>query len=300
MNSDMGMDRIGSAQIHCEIINNHQNYIMANQTNEKYWAAKERLRFIESYAWWKGVVQRQDLQETFGLSLAQASSDLQYYLEMNPSALSYNMRKKRYEASDNMKCMLTVPCLDDAISRFFGASMPFAWPAQGDAVERVSVVSMPVRAASPVVERKVFIAVLNTNRIKIKYASLNSGKDDWRWIVPHAFGHDGSRWHVRAWCEQNQDYRDFVLSRITDVSNVKHEGSLPVPDKEWQTEVTLKVKPNSALTEEQQKMVERDYGMTKGVLKLKVSKAMEGYVRQRLGLPLESGAAVIPLLQETK
>ncbi len=50
-----------------------------NKTNDQNWAATERLRFIETCAWWKGIVQRQDLVGLFGISMAQASSDLQRY-----------------------------------------------------------------------------------------------------------------------------------------------------------------------------------------------------------------------------
>jgi len=50
---------------------------MGNKTNDQNWAATERLRFIEACAWWKGIVQRQDLVGLFGISMAQASSDLQ-------------------------------------------------------------------------------------------------------------------------------------------------------------------------------------------------------------------------------
>jgi hypothetical protein len=76
---------------------------MGNKTNDQNWAATERLRFIEACAWWKGIVQRQDLVGLFGISMAQASSDLQRYLEMNPSAFVYNLRQKRYEATAEMK-----------------------------------------------------------------------------------------------------------------------------------------------------------------------------------------------------
>jgi len=48
----------------------------------------ERLRFIEAGAWWKGRVNCQDLAGLFGASMAQASSDLQRYLELNPIAMN--------------------------------------------------------------------------------------------------------------------------------------------------------------------------------------------------------------------
>jgi len=70
---------------------------MGNKTNDQNWAATERLRFIEVCAWWKGIVNRNDLVGLFGISMAQASLDLHRYLEMNPDAFVYNLRQKRYE-----------------------------------------------------------------------------------------------------------------------------------------------------------------------------------------------------------
>ena len=35
-----------------------------------------------------------------------------------------------------------------------------------------------------------------------------------RLIAPHTLVYTGMRWHVRAYCEKNGQYRDFVLSRL--------------------------------------------------------------------------------------
>jgi len=56
------------------------------------------------------------------------------------------------------------------------------------------------------VERRIFLAVLERLRVRVRYASVHSGTDAWRWLQPRVFAHDGNRWHVRAWCEQRADY----------------------------------------------------------------------------------------------
>ncbi len=271
---------------------------MGNSTNDRNWAAMERLRFIESCAWWKGIVQRQDLVGVFGVSMAQASSDLQRYLEMNPAAFVYNLRKKRYEAMPEMKCVLTVPNLDEAVTRFLDGDVRGAWcaaSATGDG--RVEMLQMPLRKAAVEVERRILLAILNGFRIKVRYASVNSGKEEWRWFLPHALGHNGARWHVRAWCEKNADFRDFTLSRIAEVEWSRESSPLPSKDKDWETIITLKVTANPKLSAEQCKAVERDYAMTAGVLKIKVRKAMEGYLRDRLGIAMADGKMPVRLLE---
>ncbi len=51
------------------------------------------------------------------------------------------------------------------------------------------------------------------------------------------------------------------------------------------------------LTTDQRKMVEQDYAITGGSLKLNVRKAMEGYLRDRLGLTMADGKLPVRLLQ---
>ena len=161
----------------------------------------------------------------------------------------------------------------------------------------IAVLKMPVREASAAVERRVFLAVLNGLRIKVRYASVNSGKEEWRWLRPHALGHNGARWHVRAWCEKNSDFRDFTLSRIAEIEWSREQAALPAQDKDWEQWVTLQVRPHKGLSDEQRKAVERDYAMRNGVLKLKVRKAMEGYLRDRLGLTMADGKPALRLLE---
>lgn len=274
---------------------------MGNRTNDQNWAAMERLRFIEACAWWKGVVKRQDLAGLFGVSMAQSSSDLQRYLEMNPGAFVYNMRQKRYEGVSEMSCILTTPRLDDAVQRFLGAG------GRGGVFEgvtdelagggQVAVLMMPMRNAVPVVERRIFLAVRNRLRVRVRYASINSSKEEWRWLRPHALGHNGARWHVRAWCETNGDFRDFTLSRIAEIEWSREETELPTEDKDWEQWVTLRVQPHQSLSEDQRKAVERDFAMRNGGLKLKVRKAMEGYLRDRLGLTMTDGKPPVRLLE---
>ncbi|MCX6876637.1 MAG: WYL domain-containing protein [Verrucomicrobia bacterium] len=117
------------------------------------------------------------------------------------------------------------------------------------------------------------------------------------WLRPHALGHNGACWHVRAWCEQNGDLRDFTLSRIAEVEWRRGRADLPAEDKDWKQWVTLRVRPHQDLNEAQRQAVERDYAMRNGVLKLKVRKAMEGYLRDHLGLAMADGKPPVRLLE---
>jgi WYL domain len=269
---------------------------MGNVSNPNQWAVMERLRFIERSAFWRGVVNRQDLVETFGLSMAQASADLQRYQEMNPGALVYNLKRKRYEGAPELTPKLHEPRIEEAMGLFLpgggqaGKVSSFEWLRDGDVGEsKVEVLEPPQRRANLTVVRRVFLAVHNEQRLRIKYHSVHSSAAAWRWIRPHAFAHDGSRWHARAWCEKNADHRDFSLGRMSDADWPEDAPPQAVKDNDWIEEVTLTLRPAKGLDEAQKRAIELDYGIRRGRLKITVRKAMEGYLRDRLHLTLRDG-----------
>lgn len=266
---------------------------MGNITNEKQWAGMERLRFIERAAFWRGWVKRSDLMEHFGVSPAQATADLQKFQELCPDALSYSLNRKRYEGLPGMACSLQEPVFDEAVAFFLGSGFPQAkWGIPSGGVEvlgKVAGVVLPVREGKLLVQRAVLRAILNGLRLRVKYQTMSGKPVSWRWIRPHALGHDGYRWHVRAWGEESEWFLDFVLSRITEVEWPEEAGPLPEQDEDWETWEDLILVPNPVLTPEQQATIAADYGMRNERLKLRVRRAMVDYTLAHLRLPLRSG-----------
>jgi len=272
---------------------------MGNTSTRDQWAGRERLHFIERLAWWRGIVNRGDLRNVFGISSAQASADLQGYLEMNPGSMAYNIRSKRYEANSWMTCMMHEPQLEEALRMFLGEGGPLppvateraVWHSEG----RVDWLLPPGRRASGLVERRLFLAVIGGLRIKIKYWSISGSRGSRREIAPHAFANDGHRWHLRAWCFENEAYRDFVVSRIEDADWPELAFEDAPVDEEWQRQETVVLVPNSSLDEQQRKTIERDYGMRGGKLTIKVRSAMRGYLLASLCIPVETTNGRQPL-----
>lgn len=261
----------------------HSLRTMGNLTNRDQWAAQERLRFIERQAWWRGAVNRRDLQELFGISPAQASADLQAYLQLNPEALAYNLSAKRYEARAEMVCRLQQPDFDEAVVTILGGQhgMVRGPAAPGEAVDRVL---LPLRTASDRVARHLFLAIVAGRRLGARYWSVKREKASQRHLRPHAFGHDGYRWHVRAWCEEREDFRDFVMSRFERVDWPGEQVELPRRDVDWETLDEVVVRANRELAPSQRKAIERDYGMQKGKLRMVVRRAMKSYLLAHLRL----------------
>ncbi len=276
---------------------------MGNTSNRDQWAVRERQLFIERLAWWKGVVNRGDVRVVFGISAAQASADLQGYQEVNPTALAYNVRAKRYESGENMVCVMHEPRLEEAVSLFLGEGLPgvglagrIQFDGKGSGLQSVHLRSAPVaatvdffrplvREADAGVERRVFLALDQKRRLRIKYWSVSSSRGSQREIAPHALGHDGYRWHVRAWCFENGGFRDFVMSRMEGADWPEDLFTAPVVDRDWERIETVILQPHSTLDDEQRKTIIRDYGMTGGKLKVKVRAAMKEYFLAQWRVP---------------
>jgi hypothetical protein len=273
---------------------------MSNIVKENNWAVSHRLRFIESLAWWKGIVNRQEVVAFFNVSLAQASSDLQHYVDLNPEALNYNLRMKRYEATSSMKCVLTQPKLEDAVAMFLADD--YSAPQTGFSTLRSSenffgAVQIPMRECAETIERNSILAVLNSLRTRVRCIGKQDGKKDWHWVRPHALGYSGVSWFLRAWCETYDNFQDFSLNRILEIEWSRQHAPLPEPDVEWDEWTTIRLRANKNLSRPDRQSVELDYGMTNGVLEIPVRRAMLGYQLDRMGLSKAEG---LPLLEITR
>ncbi len=264
---------------------------MANTSNEENWAARERLRRVEFLLWWRGWVGRGDLTEGFGISAAQASGDLQRYAELNPGAMIYHTSRKRYESVPEMVCRLHEASLEEAVRVFLGGSgVLTGWgrgqPDAGDV--RLAVLTLPERKVDPAVARRALVALLEKKWLRVRYASLNSGKSEWRRLVPGALAWDGHRWHVRAWCAERGEWRDFVLGRMS-AAEWPAEVVEQVPeDKDWETLDTVSLKLNPKLTQERRDALRMDYGLAGETLELRVRRAMKPYLLANLFIDAEN------------
>jgi predicted DNA-binding transcriptional regulator YafY len=145
--------------------------------------------------------------------------------------------------------------------------------------------------------RAVFRAVLHGLRLRVKYQTMSGKPVAWRWIMPHALGHDGYRWHVRAWSEEGEHWGDFVLSRITKADwPVEKAAITGTKDLDWQTWIKLTLEPHRGMPVERRETISADYGMKNDRLTLRVRKAMLNYTLAHLRLPTDIGSDNEPVV----
>jgi hypothetical protein len=259
---------------------------------ELRWGVEQRLEFIEFRLFWEGHVNRIDVMQQFGVSVNQASSDLNRYIALAPENMVYNKSARTYVRGPDFDCKFRTPdaahylaqlrlVADDVLER------EECWIPD---LPSYASAPTPVRGVDPVTLRSVVGAIRRSEAIEVKYQSLSSPEPRWRWIAPHAIGFDGFRWHTRAFCQTDDCFKDFLLSRILEIRGSRESQTLADDDRDWHSDVTLEVGPHPELSETQAKVIALDYGMRGGRTKIKVRRALLYYALRRLGLDTDPAA----------
>ena len=252
------------------------------------WGVERRLEFIEFRLFWEGGVNRSDLIDTFGVSVPQASKDLTHYQERAPQNAVYDKSARRYVAGPEFQPVFLDPDPDAYLMRLRSMAEGFAdaganWLA---APPDMDIALTLRRKVDTEVLRSVLAAVREERSLDLHYQSMNRDRPDpaWRRITPHAFGFDGLRWHVRAWCHETERFKDFLLSRVLGFGEFGEPGAAAAQDRLWQETFDITLVPHPDLSVGQQAVVAKDYNMADGRAVLTVRYAMLFYVLKRLGL----------------
>jgi hypothetical protein len=254
--------------------------------SELRWGVEQRLEFIEFRLFWDGHVNRIDLMEHFGLSVNQASSDLNRYIGFAPENMLYDKSARMYVRGPDYAAQFLKPDANRYLAQLRSLADGImdsddTWIAE---LPSYDAAPKPARGVNPVILRSVVGAIRRSEAVEVKYQSLSRPEPTWRWIAPHAIGFDGFRWHTRAFCKTDEVFKDFLLSRILQTRSVEASEVTDAADADWQEHVTLEIGPHPELSENQKKVIALDYGMRDGKAKIQVRRALLYYALKRLGL----------------
>lgn len=248
------------------------------------WDLALRYRLIETVVWWEGRLTTGHLMQSFGISRQQASKDINTYItEHAPKNLTYDKQIKGYVPSKVFKPLF----INDSASAYLhllyqnneraphieGLALAYA---------HTKVLDVPDRTIRPQILRPLLKACREGLRLETEYVSLANPEPETRLIAPHTLIYTGMRWHVRAYCEKNREYRDFVLSRLRGEPELLGKADNKITeDAIWNTEVAIVIEPDSRLTDAQKSIIETDFGMLDGKLVIPSRRALAKYVLQR-------------------
>jgi hypothetical protein len=256
---------------------------MEDQSVTIPWSTRKRFQHLEFTLYWEGRVNRGDLTAEFGISIPQASVDLTKYQEMAPNNISYNSSAKYYVPTETFK-----PIFIELSADAYFSTILCSPTIENDAAcgsDFIGSVPNPSRVIDVDILRTVVQAIKYKQIVSVDYRSFNNPQPgNTRLISPHAFGTDGSRWHVRAYCHTQNKFKDFVLGRIAEAS-ITTETDVDISnDRKWFNYFDVVIGPDPKLNEAQKTLVAMDYGMTNFELKFKCRIALLYYLVKKLRL----------------
>jgi hypothetical protein len=256
------------------------------------WGAKRRNAFIEFRVFWHGRINRSDLMETFGISLQQASLDLSGYSDQWKRNLVYDKSQRAYVRGKNFTPHFITPSAEDYFAQLRAVDQGLVSREQSwiSVFPGYGATPTPARGVAPETLRDVLAAIHEPAALQVTYQSMSRPEPSARWIEPHALAFDGFRWHARAFCQNDQVFKDFLLSRIVEIGKRAPVTADQQSDKDWHSEVVLEIGPHPDLSPTQRRAIEMDYGMENGRAQIPLRRALLFYALKRLGLDTDPAA----------
>lgn len=239
-------------------------------------AQRERLIYLDRCLTWRGMANRRDLIERFGISTAQAALDFRVYLDlMHSTPPIYDTVRKTYIAANAHE-----PLVPSSPTGAFDTLV------DEDQSSSTSELPRPERKADPRIIAQLYQAIKSEKALYVRYTSMSSGAGEGQWIAPTRFTSDGESVHVRCFSFKRGEYRNYLPIRIdSDNSLVQKDLIEPLPtDQDWFTRAIIWLRPRAGLSDEQAKVVRREFGFEGELLRVETRKALEFFFDRRWGL----------------
>ena len=250
------------------------------------WGLERRLQFIDFRLRWEGRLNRNDLAEHFGLSIPQVSLDISRYTELAPGNLTYDRSSKTYVTGADFEPLYQRSSARSFLAELLAAKsglIEMAASFLGTPIE-AGWAPTPLRTLDERTVEMMVRAIRGRLAVNVTYQSMSSLDAPERMLSPHALGHDGFRWHVRAYCHKRERFSDFVLARILNIGRAEPSTIDPQFDTQWHTILNLVLAPHPDLPPARKRVIEIDYGMRDGQAELPCRQAFLYYTMRRLGL----------------
>ncbi len=172
---------------------------------------------------------------------------------MAPGNLEYDGKLKGYKPAADFAPKLTSGLADEylhALSSIKDFAHTFSQLDLGFA--HTEMLTPPLRQVNPDILRALVHAARDGKKIDMGYVSLTSPDEESRIIAPHTLVCTPLRWHVRAYCEKNREYRNFVLSRFRGINGIEGDADMTKDqDERWHSKVDIVLVRDSRLSDYQ-------------------------------------------------
>lgn len=214
-----------------------------------------RLEQITRLLIWEGRLSRAQLMERFGLSGTRASEWLKEFRDGRPDWAEWDTK---------LRSLVTTKAAYLAVEKNEAAAVSFLGFTEPDVItfDDDSTLVMPwdFSKVSPYVFSRLRLAIKDGVRIAFSYSSMTRPVIHDRVIEPHSIIRAGRRWHVRGYCTERKDFRDFVLGRMSDVALKNEPCEHHVgDDAKWNRAVKVRLIAHPLLSVDQAQVVRREF-----------------------------------------
>ena len=232
---------------------------------------------------WEGELRNKRVREVLGLKIVQASRLLAHFAKEHIGAVNWRTEDRSWRVSRDATAISEAGGLEAYLSL-----------TNGDP-ERVIIDARPdFFLPPPSILAPLTSAIRRNRQLLIRYRSMTTPNGRDRRIVPTAIVCLSQRWHVRAWCFERQEYRDFNLGRIAQVGEPEPVEQKPPNDLEWDASVHLLIAPHRSLDPATANMISREYLAGQSVRRVKVRGVLAHYVLQEARVAIDAGRETPP------
>ncbi|CAM3543669.1 WYL domain-containing protein [Pseudoalteromonas maricaloris] len=254
------------------------------------YAQRERLAFIDFCLQFVGQIARADLINHFKTGLASCSRDLTLYKKLAPNNLELRHEDKQYYRTNEFRPIFTHNSEAVLISlcRGFGDGLSNGSQPSNHCFDATRLIHPDSNVIATLMR-----AINSKKAVRCDYVSLSSGESS-REIVPHAIANNGQRWHVRAFDRKSKEFRDFVCTRLQNVSEIVQavsDNQLAANDMSWNNILNVELSVHPSI--KYKKAIELDYNMLEGVLRLEVREALLGYLMRQWNVDCTKDASLV-------
>lgn len=216
-----------------------------------------RMQQLQTLLVWEGRLNNARVRQLFGLSTPRASVWIRALREAHPDWVRWDARKRSYLATPtiyaqtgsetNLDRYIGIVGLSNTIEPLTGSpTLQAAFPALATPrAEIFGPINQAIQAETP---------------IEVIYSSLQHPEPCRRVIHPHRLVRTDQRWHVRAYCEKNDSFRDFNLGRIREVRVLDAQHFVPsTDDTAWHTLIKVRFVAHPDLAPPQARVVRDEY-----------------------------------------
>lgn len=229
--------------------------------------------------------------EVHGLSGIRASQWLREFRDASLDWLSWDPKSKSHRATSS-----AYKAAKDTAAKDYASDLGLAayLAETGVGVDlvtgngQIAVAAWNFSRLSPETFARVRMAIASGTQLNLDYRSMRTPEPHKRTIEPHSLVQAGRRWHIRGYCVETGDFRDYVLGRIANVQTTLEKAKSSINDDfRWNKVVKVRIVAHPNLTVAQQAMVGSEYFNGTSARVLSCRAALVPYLIQELRLALD-------------